>query len=224
MYVRLKLPETQRTPWPKTDPLAPLLAPCSTTLVAVGRSPLEVNTTVSYVTRAMPVAPSCAPPVFELLLQPRPTPTGGFPHGQALTPPAPGSQNETPGAPQPAGLAQRASRASPESRAFVNQPPAYSAGPSPVSIPARTRMVLSVPPPSADQLLPSQLAMWPAGLPPASVNAPAATRRGPRPSSKAVSASTWKFIPIPSADQLVPFHFAMSAAPAPPAIENNPPA
>src|SRR6187455_1851078 len=82
-YRRFKLPDTQRTPCPKTRPPAASELPCKTTLVALGRSPLVVNSTLSYESRAMPLAASDAPPVLELLSQPRPGAAGGLPQGQA---------------------------------------------------------------------------------------------------------------------------------------------
>jgi hypothetical protein len=73
-------------------------------LVAVGFSPFVVNSTVSYVILAIPVAVSSAPPVFALLLQPSPVLAGELAQGQPITPLAPGSQIDEPGVPQPAGL------------------------------------------------------------------------------------------------------------------------
>src|SRR5262245_58139853 len=102
-------------------------------LVAVGFSPLVVNTTVSYEMRAMPVAASAAPPVFALLLQPTPLVAGALSHGHAITPLAPGSHIEAPGNPQSGVSPHFARWRSPESIVFVNNPPANSAGPFPSS-------------------------------------------------------------------------------------------
>src|SRR5262245_8685420 len=59
---------------------------------AVGFCPLVVNTRLSAAREAAPEAARRAPPVFEELVQPVPEPVGGFWHGHAITPPAPGSQ------------------------------------------------------------------------------------------------------------------------------------
>jgi hypothetical protein len=56
-----------------------------------------VNTTVSAARLAVPVSVREAPPVADELLHPRPGPEGGFPHGQGITPPEPGSQKVVPG-------------------------------------------------------------------------------------------------------------------------------
>src|SRR5689334_20831149 len=61
-------------------------------LVAVGRSPCVVNTTVSFASEALPDALDAAPPVADEFSQPRPGPLGGFEQGQAITPARPGSQ------------------------------------------------------------------------------------------------------------------------------------
>jgi ABC-type methionine transport system permease subunit len=61
-------------------------------LVAVGFSPLVVNTTVSPSKAAVPLALKTAPPVAELLSQPRPALEGGLLHGQGKTPATPGLQ------------------------------------------------------------------------------------------------------------------------------------
>src|SRR5712671_6463505 len=68
-----------------------------------------------------------------------------------------------------------------------------------------------MPEPSADQLLPSHLAMLVATMPPAVVKAPPAYRLLP----DTVSAYTQLSIPEPSAVQLVPFHLAMLSWTAP---------
>jgi hypothetical protein len=65
--------------------------PWSTTLVAVGFSPLVVNTSVSDERYATPDAERIAPPVAAELSQPWPDPAGGFAHGQGITPSTPGS-------------------------------------------------------------------------------------------------------------------------------------
>src|SRR5437899_3239453 len=77
-----------------------------------------------------------------------------------------------------------------------------------------------IPEPSADQLLPSHLAMFVAALPPAVVKAPPAYRSLP----ETASAYTLPFIPEPSAVQVLPSHLAMSLAALPPAILKRPPA
>src|SRR5689334_7229973 len=62
-------------------------------------SPVQVKDSVSalYVTDAVPVAVTCAPPLLALkLLQPRPTEEGGLLQGHAITPPCPGKQNAEP--------------------------------------------------------------------------------------------------------------------------------
>src|SRR5262249_50861898 len=61
-------------------------------LVAVARSPPVASTRLSDGRYATPEAESAAPPVPDELSQPRSLPLGGFEHGQAITPPAPGSQ------------------------------------------------------------------------------------------------------------------------------------
>src|SRR5262245_49169560 len=66
--------------------------PCTTRLVAVGRSPCVVNTTVSLLSDAVPVALNTAPAVELELSQPRPRPMEGFEHGQATAPATPGAQ------------------------------------------------------------------------------------------------------------------------------------
>ncbi len=52
---------------------------------------------MSAASSASPLARTLAPPVPELLSQPRPGAAGGFEQGQPTTPPAPGSQNSIPG-------------------------------------------------------------------------------------------------------------------------------
>src|SRR5882672_3960315 len=61
-------------------------------LNAVGLSPLVSRLRLSEERKVPPEAVSTAPPVADELSQPRPGPLGGFPHGQAATPPVPGSQ------------------------------------------------------------------------------------------------------------------------------------
>ena len=63
-------------------------------LSTVGRCANEVKTSVSAASEAAPVAVSPAPPVSAVLLQPRPGPVAGFPHGQAMTPATAGSQKK----------------------------------------------------------------------------------------------------------------------------------
>src|SRR6266566_2496025 len=94
-------------------------------------------------------------------------------------------------------------------------PPAYTSLPdtATASTPG-TYKVLPIPEPSADQLLPSHLAMLLAALPPAVVNCPPAYRLLPA----TASAATKPSIPEPSADQLLPFHLAMELAGLPPAM------
>src|SRR5688572_22708032 len=78
--------------------------------------------------------------------------------------------------------------------------------------------------PTADQLVPSHLAMRWAGTPPADVNRPPAYNASPLPSSKVARAKTSANNPMPTADQLVPSHLAMRWAGTPPADVNSPPA
>ena len=68
--------------------------------------------------------------------------------------------------------------------------------------------MLLIPDPNGDQLLPSQRAILPAGLPPAVVNEPAAYSVPP----DTASVYTLLFIPEPTPDQLLPFHCAMLLA------------
>src|SRR6266511_2362917 len=104
--------------------------------------------------------------------------------------------------------------------AVVNPPPAYTLLPETTS--ANTpglKPLASIPEPSADQLVPSHLAIPLAALPPAIVKLPPAYTSLP----DTASADTWAFIPEPSADQLLPSHLAMLLATLPPAIVNLPP-
>src|SRR5689334_11080890 len=68
-------------------------------LSAVGFSPAVLNTTVSCVSAALPLAAIEAPPVEDELSQPRPWLSGGLLQGQVRTPLMPGSQNATIGPP-----------------------------------------------------------------------------------------------------------------------------
>src|SRR5262245_535749 len=86
-------------------------------LAEVGFCPPLVNTRLSEESRAAPAAERLAPPVDDELSQPRPEPVGGFWQGQAITPPAPGSQRlVTP--PPPRSWTNTSSKAfaSPETR------------------------------------------------------------------------------------------------------------
>src|ERR1700741_4379503 len=60
-------------------------------LNAVGFSSVVVKTRLSEEREFPPYAHKTAPPVPEELSQPLPGPPGGFEHGQAMTPPTPGS-------------------------------------------------------------------------------------------------------------------------------------
>jgi hypothetical protein len=66
-------------------------------LVAVGFSPLVVNTSVSPSSAGVPLALKAAPPVEELLSHPRSNPAGGLLQGQGMTPPTPGLQKDVMG-------------------------------------------------------------------------------------------------------------------------------
>src|ERR1700741_4440239 len=85
---------TPRPPAPKATPPGICSSPWMTMLEAVGLSPLVTNCSVSELTLATPTAISVAPPVFEELLHPCPGPAGGFgfPQGQTMVLPVPGSQ------------------------------------------------------------------------------------------------------------------------------------
>src|SRR5207249_4921789 len=105
--------------------------------------------------------------------------------------------------------------------AVVNPPPAYTSLPDTAS--ADTKGPLRpplIPEPSADQLLPSHLAMSFAALPPAERKSPPAYTSLP----DTASADTEKLAtnPEPNADQLLPFHLAMLTAALPPAVVNLP--
>src|SRR5207247_695833 len=85
--------------------------------------------------------------------------------------------------------------------AVPKRPPAYRSPPEVVS----ARRTLSSPEPSADQLLPSHLAMCSPTLPSSAVEKkPPAYRSLP----DTASARTWSLIPGPNADQLLPPHLA----------------
>src|ERR1041385_6123788 len=90
--------------------------------------------------------------------------------------------------------------------AVLKWPPANRSAPEAAR--AYTSVPL-IPAPSADQLVPSHLAMSLAAPPPAVRKAPPAYRLGP----DTASASTALSRPEPSADQLVPSHLAMLVAP-----------
>jgi hypothetical protein len=107
--------------------------------------------------------------------------------------------------------------------AVVKEPPAYRSPPDTASAcTASAYTQLLIPEPSADQLLPSHLAMFLAGLPPAVVKLPPAYTSPPDTASAATSGSPP--IPEPSGDQLLPFHLATKLAAVPPAVVKWPPA
>src|SRR6266567_1985753 len=92
--------------------------------------------------------------------------------------------------------------------AVAKSPPAYRSLPDTAS--ALTSQF--IPEPSADQLLPSHLAMFVAGPPPAVVKLPPAYRSLPETASACTRREKSALsppIPEPSADQLLPFHLAM---------------
>src|SRR5262245_58754906 len=95
-YKRVSAPATQRMPWPNATPFWIVFVPWRNTLNALGRSPALVRRTWSPESDATPVTKSCAPPVPELLSQPRPGPDAGLKHGQGITLPIPGSQTIAP--------------------------------------------------------------------------------------------------------------------------------
>jgi hypothetical protein len=82
---------------PKVVPFVTSTVPCSTMLVAVGRSPLVTKSSVSFESEGTPLETSCAPPVPEELSQPRGELVGGLPQGQAITPPVPAWHRSVPG-------------------------------------------------------------------------------------------------------------------------------
>src|SRR2546422_75000 len=100
--------------------------------------------------------------------------------------------------------------------AVRNAPPAYKSLPDTAS--ANTGPF--IPESSADQLLPSHLAMWLAYCPPARANHPPAYTSLPDTTS---AFTDGKYEPSPhspklSADQLLPFHLATLLASVPPAV------
>src|SRR5436190_477937 len=99
-YRRFSEPAAHRTPCPKIAPLASNASPCSTMLVAVGFSSRVVKTSVSLARDGAPEPLRRAPPVAELLLQPRDPPLGGFEQGQPITPVCPARH------PTPIGLSR----------------------------------------------------------------------------------------------------------------------
>src|SRR6185295_163278 len=98
----------------------------------------------------MPVAVSTAPPLPELLSQPTPPRPDVFPQGQSITPPTSGSQNGTPGEPQPVGLDHCAMPLAGTPPAEANAPPTYRADFSPLPKTASARPWPFSPLPSAD--------------------------------------------------------------------------
>src|SRR5262245_11169771 len=102
-------------------------------------------------------------------------------------------------------------------------PPASRHGPPPSSK-AAIAITLPTPLPSADQLVPSHLAIPLAGTPPMVKKLPAAWSAAPPPSSKTPSTETFEVVPLPSGDQLVPSQRAIEPAGTPPATEKEPPA
>src|SRR5213593_4207952 len=100
--------------------------------------------------------------------------------------------------------------------AVVKSPPAYRSLPDTAS----AYTTLSIPEPSADQLLPFHLAIRLAALPPAVVNPPPAYRSLP----DTASAHTMAFIPEPSAVQLASLKVAaarLKEEPIPSATAQN---
>src|SRR5438094_1003138 len=91
--------------------------------------------------------------------------------------------------------------------AILNPPPAYRSLPDTASAYtlAEPKLPPPIPEPSADQLLPSHLAMELATLPPAVVKLPPAYTLLP----DTASADTTLSIPEPNAVQLFPSHLAM---------------
>jgi hypothetical protein len=92
-YRRLR-PVTQRTPAPCATPGGALVAlPVQKTVSALAFSPVAESTRLSDASDGDPEPARDAPPdVAPWLLQPRSTPEGALPHGQATTPPLPGKQ------------------------------------------------------------------------------------------------------------------------------------
>src|SRR4051794_6302041 len=80
----------------------------------------------------------------------------------------------------------------------TNEPPAATVAPDTAS----ELTVLPMPGPSADQVVPSHLAMRVAGLPPAVVKAPPTYRSLPETASALAAPPS----PVPKGDQLLPFH------------------
>src|SRR5262249_44726162 len=72
-------------------PVERIPSPCMTMLKAVGVCPLVVKARLSEERYVPPDADRIAPPVAAELSQPCPGPAGGLGHGQAMTPPTPGS-------------------------------------------------------------------------------------------------------------------------------------
>jgi hypothetical protein len=114
--------------------------------------------------------------------------------------------------------------------AVVKFPPAYKAGPVPLSKTVRALTVPFIPDPKADHAEPFHLAMRLALTPPAMVKFPPAYKADPVPSLNAASALTPSPAkaalptPDPNADQLDPFHLAIFVAMVMPAAVKSPPA
>src|SRR5437016_5796822 len=99
--------------------------------------------------------------------------------------------------------------------AVVNAPPAYTSLPDTAS----ASTVQFIPEPSADQLLPSHLAMLLAALPPAVVNPSPALYTSLPSTANAYAWESEPAIPEPRADQLLPVHLATYLLAAlPPAV------
>ena len=83
---------------------------------------------------------------------------------------------------------------------------------NPVAQGLTARTPPSVPEPNADQLLPSHLAMFAAGIPPAVSNTPPAYKSVPR-AARANTTDTNgpPLTPVPSADQALPFQEGIAA-------------